>query len=118
MKKMISCVAVLLAGLVSSASAVDHVPASTLSSMGFSAAQQLSDNDGMTVRGKGTSASVWGASTATKGSSTSTNGYAAAASHHHGDSTANGTNLSFAGSATNHGFRVNVAGGASTAYAK
>jgi hypothetical protein len=124
MKKFaISCVAAMLvAGMVGSASAADSVPTSTLASMGFGSAHQMSDNDGLTVRGMGTSASVWGTSTATKGDNTSTNGYAAAASHHHGSSTANGKNLSFAGSVSGSPnsihFHINVAGGSSSAFAK
>jgi hypothetical protein len=125
MKKFaISCVvAVIVAGMVGSVSAADHVPASTLASMGFSGAHQMSDNDGLAVRGMGTSASVWGQSTASKGDdATSTNGYLASASHRHDSSTAKGSNLSFAGNVRGHGehisFNFNVAGGSSSAYAK
>lgn len=119
----ILCAAVVLvASMATIVSAGDlSVPKSTLSSMGFSSVTVISDIDGLAVRGKGTSASVWGESTATSGPNTSTNGYAAAASHHHGSSTANGNNLSFAGnvSSGHHGvhFSVNVAGGSSSAYA-
>ena len=56
-----------------SAKAADAVSKSTLSSMGFSSMQVISDNDGLAVRGKGTSASVWGESTANYRGQTSTN---------------------------------------------
>jgi hypothetical protein len=125
----ISCVAtVLFVGMVGSASAAERaisIPASTLTSMGLGGAHQMSDNAGLAIRGMGdfgTSASVWGESTATKGDNTSTNGYKAASTHHRGEASASGKNLSFAGSAsgtlTNVHFHVNVAGGFSSAMAK
>ncbi len=124
MKKLaIICVAaVLFAGMVGSVSAAERVPASTLASMGFSSVHQISDVDGLAVRGKGTSAGVWGQSTAVFGPNTSSNGYSASASHHYGSSTANGSNSSFAGVTNTFGHFVSStivsAGGASSAYAK
>jgi len=121
--------AVLVAGLVGSASAAD-VSKSTLAAMGFGNATIMSDVDGLEIRGKGTSASVWGEGTANytnrNGSNTSTNGYQAAASHHHGSSEAYGSNKSFAGNAKGYigdsgrhiKFSVNFAGGNSSAFAK
>jgi hypothetical protein len=129
MKSLAIACAVLVAGLVGSASA-SEVSKSTLTSMGFANATIMSDVDGLAVRGKGSSASVWGVGTANfnndNGSNTSTNGYLAAAEHRKGSSKAEGSNLSYAGNATGsigrHGlrvnFNVNLAGGKSSAYAK
>jgi hypothetical protein len=99
MKKFaIACAAlVVVASMAVSAKAADAVSKSTLSSMGFSSIQLISDNDGLAVRGKGTSASVWGESTANHKGQTSTNGYAADSSHRKGSSGAVGANLSVAG---------------------
>jgi hypothetical protein len=116
---------VICAGLVASASAAEHVSKSTLSSMGLGSVQQMSDNDGLAIRGKGTSASVWGEGTANFKGQTSTNGYQAAASHHNSSSSALGGNISAAGTvrlhANNSGFSVHanlgVAGGTSFAAA-
>jgi hypothetical protein len=113
---------VIAASLVASASAADRaVSKSTLSSMGLSSMRQLSDADGLAIRGKGTSASVWGESTASFPGQTSTNGYQAAADHHHSSSSAAGGSISAAGVVTggHHGvsFVVGVAGGASFASA-
>jgi hypothetical protein len=119
---------VIFAGIAATASAGEHavsVPKSTLASMGFASAHQLSDNDGLAVRGKGTSASVIGTSTANysgrSGDATATNAYTAAADHHSSASSANGGSLSFAGNA--HGsvhhvyFNVIIAGGSAHASA-
>ena len=105
-----------------SASAAD-VSKSTLNAMGFGGASVMSDNDGLAVRGKGTSASVWGGSIANynswRGENSSTNGYEAAAGHHRGSSLAKGSNLSYAGNySTGHGLTVNFAGGKSSAFAR
>ena len=111
----------IMRAAVASASAAE-VSKSTLNTMGFGNVSVMSDIDGLAIRGKGTSASVWGEGTANytnrNGSNTSTNGYQAAASHHKGSSTANGTNISYAGNLSGHHLSVNFAGGASTAYAK
>ena len=65
--------------------------------MGLGSMRVLSDNEGLAIRGMGTSASVWGESTANFLGQTSTNGYWASASHWHGSSSAKGKNFSFAG---------------------
>ncbi len=121
MKSLIVAAAVLATGLVASAKA-DEVSKSTLGNMGFGAVSTLSDADGMAIRGKGTSAAIWGESVSSYGNrnglNISTNGYQASASHHRGSSLAVGANLSTAGSVSNHGYRVNFAGGGSFAYAK
>ncbi len=121
MKSLIFAAAVLATGLVASAKA-GEVSKSTLGNMGFGAVSTLSDADGMAIRGKGTSASVWGESIASyenrHGLSVSTNGYQASASHHRGSSLALGANLSAAGNVSNRGYSVNFAGGGSIAYAK
>jgi hypothetical protein len=116
---------VVIVSMVASASAADHVSKSTLSSMGLGSMQLISDNDGLAIRGMGTSASVWGESTANYLGQTSTNGYQASSSHHHGDSSAEGKNLSVAGTVQvkfhngNLSVRANlgVAGGFSSASA-
>ena len=127
--RLIVCAATaLVASMFASASAADlagSVPATTLSSMGFGGVEILSDDAGLAVRGKGTYANVWGNSTANytnrNGSNTSSNGYDAGASHHHGGSSAQGSNLSYAGNAQGYGrhrsFSVNFAGGRSQASA-
>ena len=122
MKTFAFACAVLVAGLVGTAHAGD-VSKSTLNAMGFGNATIMSDADGMEIRGKGTSASVWGGSIANynsyKGDNSSVNGYDAAASHRHGSSFAKGSNLSFAGNySSSRGLSVNFAGGKSQAYAR
>ena len=112
----------ILAGIAATASAGEHavsVPKSTLASMGFVSAHQLSDTDGLAIRGKGTSASVMGTSTANfdgrHGDATATNAYMASADHHRSASSANGSSLSFAGNVSGSlhhvHFNVIIAGG-------
>ena len=104
----IICAALLVVGMVASASAAEGVSKSTLASMGFASAQSMSDLDGMAVRGKGwvfqggTSASVGGTSSAmffdpNFGGSTSSNHYDSAASHESDPSKAKGNSNSNAG---------------------
>jgi hypothetical protein len=122
----IVCAALVVALMVSSASAADAVSKSTLASMGLSSMQVMSDNDGLAVRGKGTSASVWGQGTADYLGQTSTNGYRASSSHWSGPSSAGGNNLSVAGTvkvrfSSDSGLYIRanlgVAGGFSNAWA-
>lgn len=127
MKKFaIACAAlVVVASMAVSAKAADAVSKSTLSSMGFSSMQQISDTDGLAIRGKGTSAKVWGEGTANYLGQTSTNGYFAKSKHNNGPSSAHGANLSVAGVVNvkynQNGLKVQaslgVAGGFSTASA-
>jgi hypothetical protein len=84
---------VLFAGHVSAA----EVGSAALSSMGLGRMSTLSDAEGNTVRGKGTSASVWGGSAAAFRGNSSVNNYAAGASWHGKASHATGGSLSFAG---------------------
>ena len=111
---MICGALVICASLVASASASDRVASvskSTLGTMGLGGMQQLADNDGLAIRGKGTSASVWGEGTANFLGQKSVNGYTADASHHSSSSSAAGGNLSFAGVAhisTGHHGSLNV----------
>ena len=122
--RIFSAATLVLCALVASASA-GEITKSTLSSMGLGSMQQLSDNDGLAIRGMGTSAAVWGSGTANYQGQTSTNGYEAGASHRHGSSSAQGKNVSFAGIAkikyNSDGLRVRatlgVAGGFSSASA-
>ena len=94
--RILTAATVVLASFAAVASAAD-VSKSTLHGMGLGNMQQISDTDGLAIRGKGTSASVWGESTANFRGQTSTNGYSATASHSHGTARAHGKNLSFAG---------------------
>lgn len=64
------------------ASAGDAVSKSALGSMGLGGMQEMSDADGMAVRGKGVSAAVWGGSQAQFNSQFSQNFYEAAAEWH------------------------------------
>ncbi len=94
--RIVCAAAVLFAGMIASASAGERaasVSKSTLGSMGLGGMHQMSDNDGLAVRGKGTSASVWGSGIATiHGTATQTSGYSASASHPFGSSSAIGGN--------------------------
>lgn len=95
---LIPCaLAALLFGFVSLASAGEPVAQSTLGNMGLGGMQQMSDEAGMTVRGKGTFAGVWGSSTANFHGQSSNNNYEAGASWNHKSSFAQGSSLSFAG---------------------
>jgi len=61
---IIGLAVVIFAGIAATASASEHavsVPNSTLASMGFASAHQLSDTDGLAVRGKGTTTASYGA---------------------------------------------------------
>jgi hypothetical protein len=119
---------VIFAGIAATASAAERavsVPKSTLASMGFASAHQLSDADGLAVRGKGTSAGVVGTSYANfvgrHGDATSTNADIALADHHRSASSVSGSSLSFAGNVSGsvHHVHLNVifAGGNATASA-
>jgi hypothetical protein len=123
----IACAAVVL--LAATASAAEPVAKSTLASMGLGGMQQMSDNDGMAVRGLGiphpafgggTRASVWGSSTANWYlGQTSNNNYAAEASWLGKSSNAVGKSFSFAGKAyinaaadpTGFAIQANISGG-------
>ena len=63
--RIFSAATLVLCALVASASA-GEISKSTLSSMGLGSMQQLSDNDGLAIRGMGTSAAVWGEGTANR----------------------------------------------------
>ena len=127
MKLRVLCAATVVLSAIAASASAGEVSKSTLSSMGLGQMQQLSDNDGLAVRGMGlsTSASVWGAGTANYLGQTSTNGYTASATNHHGSSNAAGGNVSFGGVihgfANNNGFAVHgivgIAGGTSFATA-
>jgi hypothetical protein len=91
-----ACAAVML--FAATASAAEPVAKSTLSSMGLGSMQQMSDNDGLAVRGKGTYANVWGGSQANwYGGQSSSNSYKAGASWLGKSSNAVGSSFSFAG---------------------
>jgi hypothetical protein len=95
----IACAALLLFAATAKAGDL-AVSKSTLGSMGLGSMQTLSDNEGATVRGKGTFAGVWGGSTANWfGGQTSSNNYEAGASWIGKNSAAIGGSLSFAGKA-------------------
>jgi hypothetical protein len=113
----IACAALML--LAATASAGDlAVSKSTLGGMGLGGMQPMSDNDGMTVRGKGTFAAVWGGSTANwPGQQSANNNFAAGAHWLGAPSSAVGGSLSFAGQvgvvfvADNTGFLLGVQAG-------
>jgi hypothetical protein len=90
-----ACAALML--FAATASAAEPVAKSTLSSMGLGSMQQMSDNDGMAVRGKGTFANVWGSSSANFYGQSSNNNYEAGASWLGKSSNAVGSSFSFAG---------------------
>ena len=64
MKSFAIACAVVLAFAATASAGEKAVSKSTLSSMGLAGMQQMSDTDGLAVRGKGTNASVWGGSQA------------------------------------------------------
>jgi len=91
-----ACATMLFA---TAASASEPVAKPTLSSMGLGSMQQMSDTDGLAVRGKGTYASVWGGSQANiRGGQYAYNRYNAGAAGY-GNSNAVGDSFSFAGKA-------------------
>jgi hypothetical protein len=94
---LIASCALVLVTLAATASAGEAISLATLGDMGLGGMQQLSDNDGMAVRGKGTAAAVWGSSTALFQGSTANNNYEAAATWQGKFSLAKGESLSFAG---------------------
>ncbi|REK19287.1 MAG: hypothetical protein DWQ37_01460 [Planctomycetota bacterium] len=99
MKTAIAGVALALMA-VSTASAGEPagISKNTLGNMGLGSMQTMSDTEGMTVRGKGTFAGVWGGSTAAwSGGQVSNNNYEAASSWAHKPAFAKGESLSFAG---------------------
>lgn len=114
----ITCGAVALFVVFAGSVSARELSKSTLGNMGLGGMSQLSDNDGLVIRGKGTSASVWGQSTAHVNGASSSNGYVASSSHYHGSSLAAGANISAAASYSHHGLNIAAAGGASFAYAK
>jgi len=93
---VLACAAFLFVA-ASTASAEPTVAPATLDAMGLSAMQPLSDEAGLTVRGKGTFANVWGGSTASWGGQTSSNNYQAGSSWLGKPAGAAGSSLSFAG---------------------
>jgi hypothetical protein len=120
---MVCCVLMLFAATASAGDLA--VSKSTLGSMGLSGMQDISDTDGLAVRGKGVSAAVWGGSQASwfgGGTQLSENFYEAGASWLGpvGASAAGGS-LSFAGEIeilfaadpTGFALQVHAAGGIS-----
>ncbi|MEX0677274.1 MAG: hypothetical protein WD063_09375 [Pirellulales bacterium] len=93
----IACTCLLLFAATASADDVT-VSKAILDSMGLGTMQVLPDRDGMAVRGKFTSAGVWGGSIATWGGQTSSNNYFAGSSWLGSQgSSALGSSLSFGG---------------------
>jgi hypothetical protein len=97
MKIFASLCATVVLSAASAAAAEPAVSPATLSAMGLSSMESLSDADGLAVRGKGTFANVWGGSTATWGGQTSSNNYSAGSSWLGKSSGAVGSSTSFAG---------------------
>ena len=118
----IACAVLMLFAATASAGDL-AVSKSTLGSMGLASMQQLSDNDGLAVRGKGVFAGVWGGSQANwAGGQHSSNNYEAGASWLGPvGATAGGSSLSFAGQVailfaadpTGFALQVHAAGGIS-----
>ena len=71
--RILTAATVVLVSFAALASAAD-VSKSTLIGMGFGNMQQMSDTDGLAIRGKGTSASVWGESNVAYRGHTAVNG--------------------------------------------
>lgn len=93
----IACATLMLLAATASAGEL-AVSKSTLGSMGLGAMRTMSDDDGMTVRGKATFATVWGGSVANwPGQQSSGNNYAAGAGWLGAPSSAVGGSVSFAG---------------------
>lgn len=117
----IVCAAFVIAAAASASAADRAVSKATLNSMGLGNMQQLSDSDGLAIRGKGTSSLVWGSGTANFLGQTSTNGYLTSSSHNIGGSSAIGGNNSYGGLSWGQnngpfgssGFLHGVAGGGS-----
>ena len=109
----IICAALLVVGMVASASAADGVSKSTLASMGFANAQTMTDQDGTAVRGKGwvwmggTSASVGGTSSA---AFFDINNGVSTASNHYDSSSSNQPSLAKGNSSSNAGIAINQTG--------
>jgi hypothetical protein len=102
--KTIALVCTALMLLAATASAGDlAVSKSTLASMGLGGMRTMSDTDGLAVRGKATSAAVWGGSQVIwlgpNNFGNGANNYAASASWLGAPSSAVGGSLSFAGQA-------------------
>jgi hypothetical protein len=93
---VVACAAVVLS-ISTVAAAEPGVSKTALSSMGLAGMQNLSDADGLAVRGKGTFASVWGGSTASWGGQSSSNNYQAGSNWLGKPAGATGSSLSFAG---------------------
>ena len=96
------CVALALCmGLAVAASAGERgISKSTLGSMGLGAMQSISDNDGLAVRGKGTSVAIWGTASSNAGfGNHGATAYTASASHFIGPASISGgaSTISFNG---------------------
>jgi hypothetical protein len=97
MKKTLIAAAALLVCSTSAMAAEPSISASTLQGMGLGQMRTLSDAEGLSVRGKGTYAGVWGGSTANWGGQTSSNNYSASSSWLGKPAGATGSSFSFAG---------------------
>jgi hypothetical protein len=119
-KKMITCCVAILMGFASVAPAAERmgVPNDTLASMGLGGMQQISDQDGMNVRGKGIALAA-GFGIARFLGNISANAHASASGPKH-NAAALGLNGSFAGGALlpGGGFLGGVAFGGSAAFAR
>ncbi len=118
MKKFaILCAATIVVASLAVTVKAGEISQSTLGSMGLGSMHQMSDNDGLAIRGKGAIAYVYGQSTASVPGASSTNGYSAISSHRYG-AFAIGANISAALIISPYGSALTVAGGASAAFAK
>jgi hypothetical protein len=101
MKTLIAAAALLVCSASAMAAQPDvaaaNISASTLQGMGLATMRTLTDREGLTVRGKGTFANVWGGSTANWGGQTSSNNYSASSAWLGKPAGASGSSFSFAG---------------------
>jgi hypothetical protein len=105
MKSLAIATVLLLSAAVASA-ADRSVSNPTLDDMGLGTMQSLGDDGGLTVRGKGSMAGVWGGSTASwPGGQSSSNNYSAGSSWLGKGSSAGGNSFSFSGRVQFQGFR-------------
>jgi len=103
MKCLSICAFAVLASVafanVAAAESPAAVESQTLSAMGLSGMEEMSDEAGTKVRGKGTFAGVWGSSSASYKGQSANNNYEAGSNWHGKPAFAKGGSLSFAGKA-------------------
>jgi hypothetical protein len=105
MKSMAIALAAVMLCATQASAADSGVSKATLNDMGLGTVRPLTDDEGLTVRGKGSFAGVWGGSTASwPGGQASSNNYSAGSSWLGKGSSAGGNSYSFAGNFQFQGF--------------